>query len=167
MFKNNFFHYRWVETASISPFQKMYTLGRSNSTALSHGGICIGVFLMKEGRVLIDEEDSYGSDQIVWSISRCSSKDNYWREKARWITQGKAFEKSEVLISNNYDYDTVKKIANHLAEVVNIAFHQKRNGFFEQIKSTFSIDSWVENNFQSKNVTINVQPLNGSAGIKL
>ena len=161
MFKSNFFNYRFIKIGSQSPTQHLYDLGKSNSTALSKGGVCVGAFLFKDGVMVDQKQDGTDSDQIIWSISRCSDKENYWRMKARQITKGKALKGEDVLISKNYEYDIVKKIANHLANIVNLSFHNKHNKFWENIKNSFNIDSWVENQFQSKNVIIQVDPLMG------
>lgn len=164
MFKSNYFHYRWVETGSISPFQKLYQLGRSNSTAQSKGGVCIGAFLLKDGRILDEKEDGKEATQIVWAISRCSDKENYWRAKARKIVKGKALKRDEVFISQNYDYESVKKIANKLAEVVNVEFSKNRLKFWQNIKNSFNIDAWVANGFEAKNVVVQVDPIIAGIG---
>lgn len=163
MFKLNYFHYRWIETGHVFG-RTHYNIGRSNPTALPKGGICIGAFLIKDGVILNENEDGKEATQIAWAVSRCSDKDNYWKSKARKIVKGKAFKRDEVLYSQNYDYETVKKIANKLADVVDMAFYNNRIKYWENIKNSFNIDSWVANEFKSVNVVVEVDPMVAGIG---
>lgn len=150
---------------------KMYELGKSNSTSLPRGGLTVGVFLKSKDGLIVDsilnnfEEDF----SIVWAVVKCSNNENYNRKKARTIALERAVDNLHVLESKNYPWETVKKISEKLVERIQVLSAKRfynRNGLWQELKNSFSIDSWVENGMQSKDTIIKVDPLVGGMSIK-
>jgi hypothetical protein len=189
MFRSNFFHFRWVENIvedqnfvfknHDGSLAKYYVLGKSNKTSLPKGGMTIATFLIKEDKFF----NSIGKEpqenfNIVWSILRCSSKERYDKKKARMVCGEKAIAGAGVLISKNYDYETVKKILKKislkLAEVVETTHHALRaqgrfmtNQLMKAVKGSFNIDAYVEAGCKTVDNAVTVSPLQTNGGTSL
>lgn len=156
MNKSNYFHFRFVIDPEIIYHDKpCYKLGHSNHTSLATGGVCVAAFLEKDG-VLIDSlKEGETADRIVWSMSRTSKKDVYWKKKARNITYGKAIKGIDVLYSENWNYNEVRAIALELAHRVETEFnlHKSAGNIWQSIKNSFSIDAFVRSGLKTENFT--------------
>lgn len=149
MRKEQCFHFRWVqeynkETDTVT--NPEYRLDRSNKTAKSKGGMTICVFLAHDG-VLVPS-DSDGANELLWVVMRCSESENYDKKKARKMGQYKANatpdKRHTVLVSKNFDYDVVRKIALDLVHVTELIYRSgafKKNQIWEELKNRVNIDN--------------------------
>lgn len=165
MKKSNTFHYRWVHTGNQTPMNPLYNLGRSNSSALSKGGMTIAAYLRnKETKELVQSIGELPEDQfeIVWAVVICSNKENYNRQEARTLTAKIASEDSNVLVSKNHSWERVKEISTKVVNetlIVMTKRHWKRGSIRETLKNSFNIDSYVESGMKSVDTVVNVDPL--------
>lgn len=170
MKKANIFHYRWIWNGRMHMMEKQYDLGRSNPSALSRGGLTVGVFLKTSDGLIVDsiENNPEDSFNLVWVVVKCSNKENYNRKKARMIALGRAMGDSFVLTSKNYDWETAKKVSEKLVEKTQEIVAQNRfyhrNDIWATLKNSFNIDSWVENGMESKNANISADVIVARTG---
>lgn len=165
------FHYRWVRADYVKggtlPELKLsypkYVLGQSNMTAKSKGGIGIVVCLAENGNVVL-ENDYVVANQLLWIVNPVSSQENYCKRKVRENAEFKlAIEnRPTVMVSANYDYDIVKKIAIKLVNVAQEILSRpgfQKNKIWKTLKAEFDIDTYAATISQPVDVTIKAEPL--------
>ena len=171
---DEFFHYRWItddkqtEKTAGHKYPKYY-LGQSNITALAKGGVTISVFLAHEGKIF-SPETMESPTQLFWVVNHVSKLQNYCKKRAREDARLKISIDGipTVIISKNYEYFEVKKIASWLANEVDklCKIIPQKNQLWKTLKTDpkYNIDKFIsenpaENKQKSIDAVVNAEPL--------